>query len=856
MRLKAIKLAGFKSFVDPTTVPFSTNMTGIVGPNGCGKSNTIDAVRWVMGESSAKYLRGDAMTDVIFNGSAERKPVGKASVELVFDNSDKTLKGEYAAYNEISLRRQVSRDGQSLYFLNGTKCRRKDITDIFLGTGLGPRSYAIIEQGMISRLIEAKPEELRVYVEEAAGISKYKERRRETENRIRRTEENLERLGDIQQELERQLAHLQRQAAAAEKYKEYKAQEREKKAQLQALKWQVLDADYRQRELAIAQHETQYQAHLASQQQADTQIEVLRQEHYEKSEQFNQAQNRFYQVGAQIARQEQKIEHQAQMSLQLNRELQDVEKSLFDLDQALEHDQLHLESRQEELAMFEPELELLIATQEECNLAVLNAEETQQTIQKEWEAFSLRASEPAKQADIAQAKIQATEQQLQRIASQIQRLQEELNQLSHNPEIEEIHLLSDEVNEFELQNEAQQEQFESLQEQLHQGREHLDALIQKHDQAKSQLQHCEARQATLQALQKAALGHGTEAIQRWLEGQQLARKPKLLEQIQVEKGWEIAVETVLGRYLQAVLVDDFSHAEHWFSSLKEGELTLWCRGATPASSSSGLLSKVQSQHDLSGFLADVQIADTLIDALAIQANLQTHQSVITREGIWLGKHWLRVSKAADNEGGVLARQQELERLETQIEDLDIQVDEWEVDLNAAKLRLKNIEQQRDLAAREQQQISQKLIQLKAQLSGKQARVEQFQQRSNRLHTEIAEQQELQNLEREHLEELRLQWQQALSHIDSDSSERERWQQQRLQAQQQLDTARQQERESREHLHQVQLKAQGLRNQEHSLLQAIARLQTQKQQLLDRKEQLHASQNQDHSADLAELKLVL
>ena len=175
-----------------------------------------------MGESSAKYLRGDSMTDVIFNGSAERKPVGKASVELIFDNTDKTLKGEYAAYNEVSVRRQVTRDGQSLYFLNGTKCRRKDVTDIFLGTGLGPRSYAIIEQGMISRLIESKPDELRVYVEEAAGISKYKERRRETENRMRRTQENLERLSDIRQELDRQLAHLQRQAEAAEKYPDLK----------------------------------------------------------------------------------------------------------------------------------------------------------------------------------------------------------------------------------------------------------------------------------------------------------------------------------------------------------------------------------------------------------------------------------------------------------------------------------------------------------------------------------------------------------------------------------------------------------------------------------------------------------
>ncbi|MGM0634070.1 MAG: chromosome segregation SMC family protein, partial [Pseudomonadota bacterium] len=212
MRLKSIKLAGFKSFVDPTTVNFPGNLCAVVGPNGCGKSNIIDAVRWVMGESSARNLRGENMTDVIFNGSGARKPVGQASIELIFDNSDNRLQGEYGRFTEISIKRKVARDGQNIYMLNGAKCRRRDITDIFLGTGLGPRSYSIIEQGMVSRLIESKPEELRIFIEEAAGISKYKERRRDTENRIRRTRENLERLTDIREELERQLSHLKRQA--------------------------------------------------------------------------------------------------------------------------------------------------------------------------------------------------------------------------------------------------------------------------------------------------------------------------------------------------------------------------------------------------------------------------------------------------------------------------------------------------------------------------------------------------------------------------------------------------------------------------------------------------------------------
>jgi len=241
MRLKSIKLAGFKSFVDPTNAQFPSNLCAVVGPNGCGKSNIIDAVRWVMGESSAKNLRGESMSDVIFNGSGGRKPVGQASIELVFDNSDGRIVGEYASYNEIAIKRKVTRDGTANYYLNGSKCRRRDITDIFLGTGLGPRSYAIIEQGMISRLIESKPDELRVYIEEAAGISKYKERRRDTESRINRTKENLERLTDIRDELGRQLGRLERQAKAAEKYAEYKKQERQLTVELLALRWRDYD---------------------------------------------------------------------------------------------------------------------------------------------------------------------------------------------------------------------------------------------------------------------------------------------------------------------------------------------------------------------------------------------------------------------------------------------------------------------------------------------------------------------------------------------------------------------------------------------------------------------------------------
>ena len=254
MRLSKIRIAGFKSFVDPVSLELQSNLTAILGPNGCGKSNTIDAVRWVMGESSAKHLRGASMEDVIFNGSASRKPVGLASVELIFDNSEGSLGGEYAAFAEISVKRQICRDGDSKYFLNGNKCRRRDITDIFLGTGLGARSYAIIEQGMISRLIEAKPDELRNTLEEAAGISRYKERRRETETRMASTRENLARLQDVRDEVNQQLEKLEKQAKAAQRFRELREQARHLEASLLFQQWQGLQGETASQFQQLQQH--------------------------------------------------------------------------------------------------------------------------------------------------------------------------------------------------------------------------------------------------------------------------------------------------------------------------------------------------------------------------------------------------------------------------------------------------------------------------------------------------------------------------------------------------------------------------------------------------------------------------
>ena len=309
MQLKHIKLAGFKSFVDPTRISFPTNMVAVVGPNGCGKSNVIDAVRWVLGELSAKNLRGDSMSDVIFNGSDLRKPSGQCSIELLFDNSMGKLGGEYAKYNEISIKRLMTRDGQSNYSINNTSCRRKDVQDIFLGTGLGPRSYAIIEQGMVSKIVSAKPEEMRTFIEEAAGISKYKERRKETEQRIKKTKENLSRVLDIRDEIKRLINRLQNQANAAEKYKKFQVEEKDLKLNISILNSLSAKAQKDKLSSQISSLANQITVKSAEVETQQSMIDQIRTEHSSVLSAFEIAQKNFYSIGADIARYEANIQN-------------------------------------------------------------------------------------------------------------------------------------------------------------------------------------------------------------------------------------------------------------------------------------------------------------------------------------------------------------------------------------------------------------------------------------------------------------------------------------------------------------------------------------------------------------------
>ena len=359
MRLNSIKLSGFKSFVDPTSVTFPSSMSCIVGPNGCGKSNVIDAVRWVLGESSAKNLRSDSMTDVVFNGSSSRKPVSKASVELFFDNKEGRIGGEFSSYSEISVRRSLELDGQSNYYLNGTSCRKKDITDVFLGTGLGPRSYAIIEQGMISQLVSAKPEEMRGYIEEVAGISRYLERKKETESRIKRTKENLSRLDDLREEITRLLFKLQRQAKAAEKYHELRKEETQAQLILLGSKWRDVSSVLMLKEQDVKNQELRVEEINSEKNTSDSEIIKLRAKQIELQTALDKVQQEFYSFGADISRTEQDISLKKDRVNEINEKISTNSILTETRSKDLQNLEENKSSAQKELINIEKELEFL-----------------------------------------------------------------------------------------------------------------------------------------------------------------------------------------------------------------------------------------------------------------------------------------------------------------------------------------------------------------------------------------------------------------------------------------------------------------------------------------------------------------
>ncbi|HEY9099497.1 MAG TPA: chromosome segregation protein SMC [Thiobacillus sp.] len=663
MRLTHIKLAGFKSFVDPTVIPVPAQLTGVVGPNGCGKSNVIDAVRWVLGESSAKNLRGETMQDVIFNGSGTRKPASRASVELAFNNELGRAAGQWSQYAEISVKRVLDRSGDSTYYINNMRVRRRDVADLFLGTGVGARAYAIIEQGMISRLIEAKPEELRGYLEEAAGVSKYKERRKETEARLRDARANMNRVEDIQRELTAQVEKLSAQAEVAQRYRSLQADMTFSQHQL----WFARKHDAAQQRARIDKDLTEAQnkleAETARLRHIESTLETARQTQFAGQDTLNTQQAAYYQAQSEVARIEQTMAHQNATRDRLYRQQQELVARVAGQQarrSAMHEALIEVTEQQPGLEAIVLESEAMARQATDSTLPEKEAalREAQQGVGEAQRVVS--QGEQARQVD--ENSLGHTRRQIDQLDGRQRRLAQEQAQLPR-PDAAGLSKKQGELEELAHILATAQAGLKAAETALPE----LDAARAQHtrelEAARKSLHQTEAELAALKKLQESL--KADEKLGAWLQSRGLDQAPRLWETLQVAKGWEAAVEAVLRERLQAISTDA---SPDWFVDAPPARLTVWSgQGAGGPAASELLLSKINSddavaQAALADWLGGVYWADDVAAAQSRQSSLQAGECVVTPQGHVFSRHSVTFHGPHTAVEGILARGRELETL--------------------------------------------------------------------------------------------------------------------------------------------------------------------------------------------------
>lgn len=720
MKLKKIAVSGFKSFVDQTSVRFNAQIVGVVGPNGCGKSNIIDAVRWVMGESSAKLLRGDSMEDVIFNGSSTRKPVGRASVELLFDNSLGRIKGHYQTFSEISVKRILSRDGKSEYRINDKRVRRKDVLDLFRGTGLGPRSYSIIEQGMVSRIVESRPEELRAYVEEAAGISRYKDRRRETENRIRHTRENIERSEDIRGELLAQLRRLKRQAQAAGRYKKLQDKRRDALEILYRLRFDSYSTQILAEQQSLDHSSTQLEKKLAEQRDIEARIERQRSEQGEAQDELSEIQASFYQVGADISRIEQKIEYIKVSKQQDSEALADLNRALAELESQSRTDLDILAQHQDRLNALLPQLQKDADSLERKQQAYELAREQFDEWQNQFTQHRQQQDATLNQQQLQLSIIDQINRQQSRAGDRQSQLESEHTRLSKELEQSGIAPLLENLKNKQADFDELQVQIEAAQLAVRNASENLIDLKNQYNEQSAMLSSNQARIQSLQEFQAAALGSEHQDYKQWLLQNKLDNDAQLAGLVKIEKGWERAADRILAPLLQA-LVDQSGQHRFWLHTAEHAVtlVSIDRQKQQPASITlTPLASYVKATEiDISALVAGVYVANDAAEAQQHRLQLCGGERIVTREGVVYGTNWVsHVGTAAANTG-YLVREEEMHSLKSRLEQINSEIDRVQDDIGQAQVaeisarqRVKSLrdkqEQYRQFIANDQREVAQ------------------------------------------------------------------------------------------------------------------------------------------------------
>ncbi|WP_136256023.1 chromosome segregation protein SMC [Onishia niordana] len=834
MQLKSIKLVGFKSFVDPVTVPFDSNMTAIVGPNGCGKSNVIDAVRWVMGESSAKTLRGESMTDVIFNGSTGRKPVGQASIELLFDNRDGSMGGAYAQYAEIAVKRVVTRDSQSSYFFNGQKCRRRDISDLFMGTGLGPRSYAIIGQGMISRLVEARPEELRSTLEEAAGISKYKERRRETENRMRRTQENLERLDDIREELDKQLERLKRQADAAKRYQTLKQEEYRLKGELALLRGRALRAEQTEQEGRVRELETGVEREVLGARQCETRLEQARSEHDRLAEELEGHQARFYETTTAIARLEQSLEHARTREQQLTRDLDSARAELADLDRVNESDGERLAALDERLETLGPEQEEVAEELAQLEEALEEAEAANTEHSERFDAFNERHQQSSHEAERAQDRVRNLEQGVESLAADVQRRRQQQAELPDASALREQRAeYAERLAEAELEREALEDKRQQTLDHRQQNRDERRDAEAKREAERQRRNRLQGELASLDALIEAALADHDEALEAHLARHGLNAAPRLGERLSVDADWEAVVGWILAPWLNTRLVD-LAHARQAVDADANtealGDLALLDGSLELRSAAEGLAAKVEGAGAAALLLTGIHCAADEQEAWARVESLLPGESLVTPAGLWVGPGFVRRRGEAQGSDSLLTSRRRRDEVAAELDEVETTLSTLDEQLATLEARDQEIEANLEQCRRDEAEQQERHQQWTLAESNLATRLEHQEARAREIDEELGRLEEQREERALALEEAREAWQAAMAQLADDSAEREQLERARREAQERLASLRTRQRPLAQRAQQLALDHQRLTTERAGLGQQQGRAEESRARL--------------------------
>ena len=674
MRLSSIKLSGFKSFVDPTNFHVPGQLVGVVGPNGCGKSNIIDAVRWVLGESKASELRGESMQDVIFNGSTHRKPSGRASVELVFDNNDGKAAGQWGQYAEIAVKRTLTRDGTSTYYINGQPVRRRDIQDIFLGTGLGPRAYAIIGQGMISRIIESRPEELRVFLEEAAGVSKYKERRRETENRLNDTRENLLRVEDILRELNANLEKLEAQAVVANKFHALQADQEEKQKLLWLLRKNEARSEQTRYFREMEQAQTGLEEQTAKLRHVELELERMRQAHFAVGDRLHTAQGHLYQTNSEIG----SLEAQIKFVIESRTRLQN---QLAALSAQRNQWQAQVQENQEQLEEAEYLLEELGGRVEQSQMAAEAQNERIPALEAAWREAQNKTTESRQKIMQAQQQIELSSAHqrnasniLNGLATRRERLQQEKNGLNlpDSSHLENLRMQLEEKQQALEEQSMMLEEAAEQQQRVEEERAAAQAQVSAETSANAQL---EARLSALKQLQDRVQTQGK--VQPWLQKHELDGLPRLWQKLNIEQGWETAMEAVLRERTGALEMSNIDWAKAFFGDAPPAKLALYAPTLAHAESPAAVnglkpfasllkLNETGLRGLLHDWLHNVFAAEDTASAFAERGKLPFGGSFVTRQGHVVTQSSVRFYAADAEQDGMLARQQEIENITRQL----------------------------------------------------------------------------------------------------------------------------------------------------------------------------------------------